>query len=225
MNRFSCIIFDLDGTLTQTNKLIFATFNHVTQKYLNRTYTPAEITAMFGPPEEVAIERLVGAERAGMALEDFFRFYIDNHREMANAYPGVKEILDYLKQEDILLGVFTGKGSRSTRITLEILGLLPYFDSIVTGTDVLNHKPSGEGIRKILDRFHLEPARTLMVGDAVNDIVAARDAGVAMASVVWDSYGKDKVVSMGADFLFHTVEDLNQWLKSVIPHNGVAVHS
>ncbi len=63
MKRISCVIFDIDGTLTQTNDLIFATFNHVAQRYVGKTFSPPEITAMFGPPEEVAIERLVGEDR------------------------------------------------------------------------------------------------------------------------------------------------------------------
>ena len=46
MKNFDGIIFDIDGTLTATNNLIFATFNHVTEKYLGRTYTPKEITAL-----------------------------------------------------------------------------------------------------------------------------------------------------------------------------------
>ncbi|MEE9187629.1 MAG: HAD hydrolase-like protein, partial [Bacteroidota bacterium] len=49
MEKLSCVIFDLDGTLTQTNQLIFAAFNHVAQQYVSKTYSPEEITAMFGP--------------------------------------------------------------------------------------------------------------------------------------------------------------------------------
>ena len=72
MKPFSCIIFDIDGTLSQTNELIFATFNHVAEKYLGRTYTPPEIIGMFGPPEEIAVERLVGKEKFGEAIADFY---------------------------------------------------------------------------------------------------------------------------------------------------------
>ncbi|VAX15772.1 hypothetical protein MNBD_IGNAVI01-645, partial [hydrothermal vent metagenome] len=59
MKKFEGIIFDIDGTLTATNELIYATFNHVTKKYLNRTYTPKEITAFFGPTEDVIIKELM----------------------------------------------------------------------------------------------------------------------------------------------------------------------
>ncbi len=52
-----------------------------------------------------------------------------------------------------------------------------------------------------------------MVGDAVADVTAARDAGVPIASVVWDSYGKEKVMQTRPDFLFYSVGELRLWLE------------
>ena len=224
MKKISCIIFDLDGTLAQTTQLIFATFNHVAEKYLGKRFTPAEITAMFGPPEEVAIENLVGKERVEEAMEDYFAFYETQHLQMADAHHGIRETLDTLKQRGVILAVFTGKGKRTTVITLENIGLKKYFDLIVTGDDVDNYKPSAEGIRKVLKTFSLKPDEVLMVGDSVSDVKAAREAEVSIAAVVWDSYNKDKVAQMDVDYLFHRVEELADWLNAAIPSNGVCAH-
>ncbi len=221
MKRLSCIIFDIDGTLTQTNELIFATFNHVTEKYIHRVFTPAEIIAMFGPPEEIAIQRLVGDKRVDEAMDDFYRFYETHHPRLADAYQGIEGILEFLKDRGMLLAVFTGKGKRTTLITLERLGIKKYFDLIVTGSDVENHKPSGEGIRKVMSTFHLRPDEVLMVGDAVSDVKAAHEAGIPVAAVLWDSYGKSAVVEMDIDYRFHTVEEFAVWLKNAIPSHGV----
>jgi len=190
MNKFLCIVFDVDGTLTQTNELIFASFNFVANKYLGKSYTSQEITAMFGPPDEVAIMNLVGKDNAEVALIDFLDFYKSNHTSMAKLYDGVDKLLNYLKQKGILLAVFTGKGRLSAMITLEELGIKKYFDLIVSGSDVVNHKPSSEGIQKVVDYFGLEKDKVLMVGDGVADIKAAHEAGVPVAAVVWDSYGR-----------------------------------
>jgi pyrophosphatase PpaX len=206
----------VDGTLTETNELIFATFNYVAEKYLNRRFTPAEITAMFGPPEEVAVERFVGSARYPVAIADFFDFYKSNLRSMAKLHPGMDEILRFLKEKKLLLAVFTGKGSHSTEITLQELGIRQYFDMIVTGQDVVNHKPSSEGIRKVMDRFSLPPDEVLMIGDAVADVKAAHEAGIPIAAVVWDSYAKEKVMNMETDYLFHDVKELHGWLRQVV---------
>jgi HAD superfamily hydrolase (TIGR01549 family) len=224
MKRLSCVIFDIDGTLTQTNELIFATFNHVAEKYIHKTFTPPEITAMFGPPEDVAIEKLVGKERRDDAMDDFYSFYESHHPKMAEAYEGINEILEFLKKKGILLAVFTGKGKRSALITLEKLSIRNYFDLIITGSDVNLHKPSAEGIRKVMQQFGLEADEVLMVGDAVADVKAAHEAGVPIAAVVWDSYGKDNVMQMEVDYLFHSVEEFAEWIKTIVPANGERVH-
>jgi pyrophosphatase PpaX len=224
MKRISCIIFDLDGTLTQTNELIYATFNHVAEKYVRKRFTPKEITTMFGPPELVAIKRLVGADNLDDAMKDFYTFYETHHPNMANVYKGIREILDFVKSRSLLLAIFTGKGRRSTLISLETLGIKNYFDLIVTGDDVSNYKPSAEGIRKIMRTFGLALEQVLMVGDAVADVKAAHEAGVPIAAVVWDSYGKEKVLEMEVDYLFHSVEEFSAWLKAALPSNGEQVH-
>lgn len=222
MERLSCIIFDLDGTLTRTNELIYATFNHVAEKYLHAAFTPAEITAMFGPPEEVAIERLVGPERRDRALDDFYAFYATHHPTMASAYDGIREMLDALRARGIRLAIFTGKGRRTALITLEEIGLREHFDLVVTGSDVRNHKPSADGIRMVMEEFRLRPEEVLMVGDAVADVKAAREAGVAIASVLWDSYGKDQLMEMDVDFRFHSVDAFVAWLRQTIAGLNVA---
>jgi phosphoglycolate phosphatase-like HAD superfamily hydrolase len=81
---------------------------------------------------------------------------------------------------------------------------------------VVNHKPSSEGIRKVLSAFGLEPSEALMVGDAVNDIKAAQEAGVQVAAVVWDSYGKEEVLKMKTDFVFHSVREFGEWVRDVV---------
>jgi len=219
MNRISCIIFDLDGTLSQTNELIYATFNHVAQKHLQRTFTPVEITSFFGPPEEVAVEKLVGRGNYREAIRDFYSFYEAHHARLATLHEGMGELLEFLKNRGILLAVFTGKGKRTTLITLEKMGISQYFDAVVTGSDVKNHKPSPDGIRMVLERFSLDPGSVLMVGDSVSDVKAAQEAGTAVAAVLWDSYGKEKVLEMNVNYTFHTVGEFMEWLKDMLPES------
>jgi len=220
MTRVSCIIFDLDGTLTQTNELIFATFNHVAEKYIGKVFTPEEITGMFGPPEQVAIERLVGKERIDAALDDFYSFYESRHPQMARMYDGVSNVLKFCRQQGLILAVFTGKGKQSTLISLDMFGIQKYFDIIITGNDVENHKPSGDGIKRVMKQFDLQPEQVLMVGDAVADVKAAQEAGVKIAAVLWDSYGKGQVMQMNVDYLFHSVGEFHRWLKASITNQN-----
>ncbi|MHB8904621.1 MAG: HAD family hydrolase, partial [Melioribacteraceae bacterium] len=81
------------------------------------------------------------------------------------------------------------------------------------GDDVVHHKPSPEGIDVFVKKFNLNPEKVLMIGDAPADVLAARSAGVKIASVVWDSYAKEKVLTMNSDYVFETVDELMKFLK------------
>ena len=213
MASLKCVIFDMDGTLTQTHRLIFDAFNYIAMKYQGKKYLEAEITAMFGPPEEGALLRVVPPENIDRVLKEYLEFYDTHHNELAQLYPGIPEVLQFLKSRGIHLAVFTGKGIHTTSITLKKFDLEQYFDMVVTGNDVVNHKPSSEGIRKIMDHFGLQPDEVLMVGDAVGDIKAAHEAGVKVAAVLWYSFAKETILKMKTDYVFHDVAELMEWLR------------
>ena len=205
------IIFDIDGTLTSTNELIFASCNHVMNKYLDKTLTNNEIISMFGPPEDVILEESMGHNYSS-ARKDYYNFYSDNHF-MADLYPGIIEVLEYIKSKKIPLSIFTGKGRDAAIITLKKLKIYDYFDFIMTGDDVKDHKPSPEGILRFVEKFKLSPENVLMIGDSPSDIKASHSAGVKIASVLWDSYSKEKVLEMKSDYVFHTVIELREFLR------------
>lgn len=198
----------MDGTL---NDLIFASFNHITQKYLTKTLTPQEIISFFGPPEEGALEKLLGAEHVDAAMNELCEFYRENHSAMAFLHSGIENILSLLKERDTKLAVFTGKGHRTARITLDAFELSPFFDFVVSGNDVVNHKPHPEGIQKVPETFSLSPHEVLMVGDSMSDVNASRRAGVRIAAVLWDSHDKERVLAAQTDFVFHAVGEMLDW--------------
>jgi HAD superfamily hydrolase (TIGR01509 family) len=215
MKKISCIIFDLDGTLANTSKLIYASFRHVARLYTGKIYTDPEILALFGPTEEIAIADLVGKERTEEAVEEFHRFYDASHVEMAHGHEGIREILAFLKERGILMALFTGKGKRTTLVTLARLGFSGYFDLLVTGDDVENHKPSAEGIHKVLSHYGLGPDEALMVGDSPVDVIAAREAGVKVAAVLWDTFAQKKTPAPDPDFSFSSVPAFSRFLETL----------
>jgi HAD superfamily hydrolase (TIGR01549 family) len=208
--RFKGIIFDIDGTLTYTNQLIFDSFNFIAEKYLGKIFTNEEIISLFGPTEDVIFKQLFPSQFEEVK-KDYYQYYHQNH-SIALLYDGIKELLIDLKNADCLLGIYTGKGRTSSLITLNFLGVRQLFDLIVTGDDVINHKPSPEGIIKFINEFDLDKKEVIMIGDAPSDIKAAHDAGVEIASVIWDSYSADIVKSINPDKCFSSVEELRKFL-------------
>lgn len=211
--RLTCVIFDVDGTLTQTNELIFASFNHVARRYLGKTFTRQQIIALFGPPEEGGLSKVLEERDVATAMDDLCRFYRENHEAMARSHPGVIETLQFLRRKGVKTAVFTGKGARTTGITLNALQLAPYFDVVVSGSDVVNHKPHPEGILKVLATLSVPAAEVLMVGDALSDVAASRSANVRVAAALWDSYDRERMLQANADYVFHSTGDMLDWFR------------
>ncbi|OGU77545.1 MAG: phosphatase [Stygiobacter sp. RIFOXYC12_FULL_38_8] len=215
LRNFDGFIFDVDGTLTSTNELIFSSFNHVTQKYLNKRVSNEEIIAMFGPTEDVILQEWMKHDYQD-ARKDYFDFYSSQHQKMADIYPGMIDVLKFIKSKSIPLSIYTGKGKDSARITLKEIGVYDLFDLIVTGDDVKESKPSREGVDMFVEKFNLDRNKVLMIGDAPADVIAAHRAGVKAASVLWDSYARDKVLQMNSDYVFETVEEFMKFLEENI---------
>jgi pyrophosphatase PpaX len=208
-----CVIFDIDGTLTRTNELIFSSFNYVATKYLGRTFSEKEIIGLFGPPEEGALAKIFGPALLDDVMKDLLVYYREHHDRMASLHQGIDGLLAYLKERKVKLAVFTGKGRHTTEITLHALRIRDYFEFVVSGNDVVNHKPHGEGIMRILHYFNLPKDQALMVGDSMADVKAARAAGVPMAAVLWDSFDASRVMNAGTDLTFVSVDDMDQWCR------------
>ena len=211
MRNFDGYIFDIDGTLTSTNELIFKSFNYVTEKYINRTFTGEELINLFGPTEEVILKEITG-DKFEEAYKDYFEYYHSQHNELAELHPGVLDVLKIIKGAKIPLGIFTGKGKKAATITLKMLEIYDYFDLIITGDDVKYHKPHPEGILLFINYFNLEREKILLIGDAPADIKAARSSGIKIASVLWDSYAKEEVLESGSDYIFLTTEEMKDFI-------------
>ncbi len=215
MKLFKGLIFDIDGTLTSTNKLIFETFRFVSKKYLDTDLSDLEISKYWGPTEEEIIRELMKDDFKA-AMNDYYDYYSSNHKELVGEVEGIKDLLDFIKSKNLPLSIYTGKGRRTTEITLQKTDLLKYFDKIVSGDDVKRGKPSPEGILAFLEEYNLSRDTVLMIGDAPDDVRAARNAGIAVASVLWDSFAKETVIGMKSDFYFHTVKELHHFLQARI---------
>lgn len=214
-DSLSCVIFDIDGTLTSTNALIFSTFNHLAEKHLGRSFTSAEIIGLFGPPEEGALEKVFTSAMVPQLMDELCVYYRAHHTAMAKLHDGMREALEVLHARGIALAVCTGKGRRTTAITLEVLGLSHFFEKVVTGNDVTKFKPDGEGIRSILKDLGVPARGTVMVGDSMADVGASRDAGVMMAAVVWDAYDRERVLAAGTDMVFAEGASFVSWCRGL----------
>lgn len=208
------IIFDLDGTLGNTLPIVVEALQDTFRRYDGREYTPEEIATMFGPTEEGVIERRVPPEAYRPALEHYLRRYEALHAAADRPFPGVIDLLEWLRARGVRTGIVTGKGPVTAQISLRAMGLEPYIEMVECGSPAGAEKPAG--IARILAAWGLEPARNgappsaAYVGDVPYDMQAAREAGVLPIGAAWAATA---LVRPGdAEHVFDSVAALQAWL-------------
>lgn len=111
------------------------------------------------------------------ALEVWRNIDITKYIDALKMEPHLIETLHYLRERGVKRAICTSR-STTMKIIIEKFGLAPYFNMVVTALDVKNPKPHPEAIEKIVRALHLEKEKTILVGDSLNDRLAAEAAGV-----------------------------------------------
>lgn len=207
------ILFDLDGTLVDSLKITFEGFNHAFRSQGDRSRTPVEIMAFFGPGELKIFENVLGPEKAVAARDAYFNF-IQSQLPQAPLFNGILEILDFCKTQGIQTGIVTGRGRDSTDAILAHHGLQERLSVIITHDEVHSAKPSPEGLLKALQFLKTPPEESAYLGDMWMDVRAAHEAGSLPLSAGWDAtFEFSRVADEKPAQIFPTPLRLLEWLK------------
>ncbi|WP_199619529.1 HAD family hydrolase [Paenibacillus alkalitolerans] len=208
-----CIIFDLDGTIGNTLPLCIAAFKKSIEPLAGRTLSDREIIDTFGPSEEGTVRALI-PDHFDEGIEDYIKYYSDLHVMCEAPFDGIIEVLEFAKNRNVHLAMVTGKGERSTEITLSVYGIRSYFEIIETGSPKGPRKV--QGIMNVLEQLRISPKESLYVGDAPSDIMAAREAKVPIIAAAWaDTADKEQLQALRPDWLFSSVEEFKQYIEQV----------
>ena len=187
------VMFDLDGTLIDAVPDLAAA---VDQMLAKRGRPPAGVERVrdwVGNGSPVLVRRaLAGSiEHAGVddgeaaqALQDFLQAYAGSH-SATTVYPGVNELLQWLRSQGVALAVVTNKPERFVAPLLKEKGL-GEFGWIIGGDTLPLKKPDPAGLLQVMRAAGVSPQQSLFVGDSRSDVLAARAAGVKVVAV---SYG------------------------------------
>lgn len=202
--RFDAVVFDLDGTLASTFSTVLRIFNTLMLERTGRVWKLEELIPYFGPPENVMLQRLFpDPVEHEPIIEDFFRLSrVDGHE--IKPFDGIRELVGELKDKGVRLGVYSGASTEAARIRVGHAGLLDYFDEVIGGDRVSNYKPHPEGLIKMIERFDVDPAATVYVGDMVVDVEVGRGAGTTTVAVTWGAAKREALLAANPD---HLVDD------------------
>ena len=184
---YSLVLFDIDGTLVDTDLIILKCFNYLYDKYNEgKRKSPEEIYYFSGPLISDTIKKEFPHMDTQFMLNIFAKTGWDLYKTDAKLFPYVKETLEFLKKENVKLGVITNKLRKTTFYCFDLLGILDYFDVIIAGDDVKEPKPSKEGIEKAMHITGiLDKENVLYIGDNASDQLAAINASVDFMFANW----------------------------------------
>ncbi|RCW67063.1 pyrophosphatase PpaX [Saliterribacillus persicus] len=207
--QIETILFDLDGTLIDTNELIIASFTHTLEQFSDKSYTREEIMDFIGPPLVDSLKK-IDPNRIEEMMEAYRVHNYANHEKYVKAYPTVVDTMIALKEAGFKLGIVTTKLNHAAQLGLELSGMKNIFDSLIGLDDVTHAKPHPEPILTAMGELKANPMTTLMVGDNYHDIEAGHNAGVKTAGVAWTIKGREVLEAHDPDFMLEEMSDLLQ---------------
>jgi phosphoglycolate phosphatase len=182
VTRRSLIVFDLDGTLVDSQRDLAAAANALIAERGGLLLPDAAIARMVGEGAALLVKRALTA--AGLTFDDasvprFLELYDERLLDTTVAYPGIDDAVRQLAAR-APIAVLTNKPLGPTRRLLDALGLAPFIAEAIGGDGPFPRKPDPSGLRHLVARFGASADSSVMIGDSRIDFETARAAGSAV---------------------------------------------
>ena len=194
LSKPEMILIDVDGTLVDSVPDLAYCVDEMMKALDRPVHGEAAVRNWVGNGVERLVRRALIGQLDGepddadyeQAYPIFLELYADNTSKRSCLYPGVQEALDYLKGAGYKLGCVTNKAAQFTEPLLADLGVKDYFGILISGDTLPKKKPDPLPLLHAAEHFGVKPENSLMIGDSISDVKAARAAGFAITCM---SYG------------------------------------
>ncbi len=214
-----CILFDVDGTIVDSEALIVRAMQNAFEAQSLDAPGAKEIQQIIGLSLHVAVEVLCmplkGVEVDDNLIEKIGEGYKTSYQHLRDElghpeplFEGTLELLDRLRgQDEVLLGLATGKSMKGVRSLIERFDLKGYFQTIQTSCNAPS-KPHPAMIEQALRETGVDAHRAVMIGDTTFDMEMAQNAGVPSIGVTWGHHERDELLSFAPKVIVDEFSDL-----------------
>ncbi|QPC47465.1 pyrophosphatase PpaX [Mangrovibacillus cuniculi] len=207
------VLFDLDGTLINTNELIISSFLHTLNFDEPNRYTREDVLPFMGPPLEDSFMQ-VAPDRVQELVDRYRAFNLEKHDELVTAFEGVEEAVQQLHQNGYKLAIVSTKIGNVVLKGLKLMNLDSYFDVVISLDEVTHAKPHPEPLLKALEQLGSTPEEAIMVGDNHHDIEGGQNAGTLTAGVSWSAKGRDYLEKFNPTVILDDMRDLIAFIET-----------
>jgi len=216
MKKIDTILFDLDGTLINTNDIIVRSFRSTFDRHFPDTLvTDEQIHSFIGP----TLEQTFGEyTKDPFVIQDMIssyrEFYVVYEIGNFEIYPDVLEVVTDLKEKGYNLGILTSKFKEAAWPSFTYYGLEDIFDSFTALDDVEYPKPHRNSVDVALSPFPNYKG-AIMIGDNQGDVLAGKNAGIYSAGVAWSFKGAAHLMQVEPDFMLANMKDIYRILNII----------
>jgi pyrophosphatase PpaX len=202
-------LFDLDGTLIDSVRLILDSYHHTLEQHGLPARTDEEWLKGVGTPLQVQFAAWrEHPEKLESMIATYREYNLKHHYRMVAVYPGIVEAVREIKARGVQTGLVTSKNRQGALRGLKLVGLDALMDVLVCADEVTNPKPHPEPVEKAVELLGAEKATTVYVGDSVHDMLSGRAAGVQTAAALWGPFGREYLESTQPDHWLISPTDL-----------------
>ncbi len=215
MFDFDTILFDLDGTVTDSAPGVMNSFHYALSRFGIEPDSHEELKKVVGPPLKTSFTVTYGVplERFGEVMEYYLSYYLPKGIYENSVYPGVEALLRRLRAAGKRLVVASSKWQYGVDTVMRHFGLDTYFDFMGGSEEKAGRVEKADVIRYILERLSIaDTSRVLMVGDRKYDVEGAAQCGIRTCGVLWGYGSKEELDAAGALFTVSTPEELAEKL-------------
>ena len=213
--KYEYILFDMDGTLTESGTGIINSVVYALEKYGIEVKDRSKLSKFVGPPLWDSFERYYGfSEAEARKAVEYYREYYRGKGMFENVlYEGVEALLQQLKENNRTLLVATSKPEAFAKQILEHFDIATYF-SCVAGSDFDGSRVNkDEVIQRALEIASVnDPSKAVMIGDREHDILGAKKKGLDSIGVLYGYGDRHELEQAGADYIAETVGEIGNIL-------------
>ncbi len=204
--QFKAVLFDLDGTLADTQKDLADAMNRVLSKNLYPTHSDEDYKYLVGKGLKMLVNNaLPESERnentINTLLNEMVVDYSQNCLNQTKLYQGIPELLKALNELNLPLVVFSNKEHDLTLKVCDSLLKDFQFAAFLGRSDERPRKPNPAGALFLAEQLNLPPQDILYIGDTDNDMICAKRAGMKSVGVLWGFREKEELINTGASFI------------------------
>lgn len=208
LKNYKCIIFDLDGTMLDTEKMNLIPLQRLIKEELGKFIEYEDLLKYRSYTGKKTLE-LLGFKDIEASYPKWVR-YVNEYEEGAKLYEGFHQVIKDLDENNILCAISSSKMKKQYEIDFLKTGLQNYMKAVVLAEDTQNHKPHPEPLLKAAEILGVKPKEAIYIGDTYSDYKATKAAGMDFGLAVW---GAADIEGIEADYIFYEPKDILKLIK------------